>query len=161
MFLWARGESTSSGKHPTISERHNQPGTSTALHTVEHPWEHWPEDAVKTPPYGLALLFARDAALSSPEVAAGVVAETNERLLSQWEPGLGSVWGLDARHPPATDAHVGTEECIHTVHRDRRVVDCADTGMQIDWKLLWAPRHIWDPTEGPGDPEGSHSDEHT
>ena len=48
------------GEHPTISERHNQPGT--ALHTVEHPREHWPEDAVKSPPYGPALLFAGDAA---------------------------------------------------------------------------------------------------
>ena len=38
------------GKHPTISERHNQPGT--ALHTVEHPREHWPEDAVNPRPMG-------------------------------------------------------------------------------------------------------------
>ena len=48
------------GEHPTVSDRHNQPGT--ALHTVEHPKEHGPEDAVKLPPYGPALLFARDAA---------------------------------------------------------------------------------------------------
>ena len=33
------------GEHPTISERHNQLGV--ALHTVEHPREHWPENAVK------------------------------------------------------------------------------------------------------------------
>ena len=144
------------GEHPTISERHNQPGT--ALHNVEHPREHWPEDAVKSPPYGPALLFARDATRSTPEVAAGVVAETCERMLSLWEPDLGPTWGFDVEHPPAPDAHVGAEECICTVHRDRCVLDCADTGMQIDWKLLWAPRYMWDPTVGPGDPEGSHSD---
>ena len=55
---------------------------------------------------------------------------------------------------------MGTEECIRTAHTDRCVVDCAATGMQIDWKLLGAPRHFWDPTVGPGDPEGSHSDTH-
>ena len=78
---------------------------------------------------------------------------------SLWEPDLGPTWGLDAEHPPAADAHVGTEECIRTVHRDRCVVDCADTGMQIDWKLLGAPRFTWDPTVGRGDPgPGSHSD---
>ena len=66
---------------------------------------------------------------------------------------------LDARHLPAPDALVGTEECIRTVHRDRCVVDCADAGMQIDWKLLGAPRFMWDPTVGRGDPDqGSHSD---
>ena len=146
------------GEHPTISERHNQPGT--ALHTVEHPREHWPENAVKSPPYGPALLFARDAARSTPEVAAGVVAETFERMLSLWEPDLGPMWGLDARRPPAPDAHVGTEECIRTVHRGRCVVDCADTGMQIDWKLLGSPRFMWDPTVGRDDPDpGYHSDE--
>ena len=31
--------------------------------------------------------------------------------------------------------------------------------MQIDWKLLGALRHFSDPSEGPGDPDGSHSDE--
>ena len=103
------------GEHPTLSERHNQPGT--AFHTVEHPREHWPEDVVKSPPYGPALLFARDAARSTTEVAAGVVTETRERLLSQWEPGLGPIWGMDARHPPAEEAHVGTEERIRTGHR--------------------------------------------
>ena len=81
-------------------------------------------------------------------------------MLSLWEPDLGPTWGLDAQHPPAPDAHVGTEECIHTVHRDRCVVDCADTGMRIDWKLLQAPRFMWDPTVGRGDPDpGSHSEE--
>ena len=126
---------------------------------MEHPREHWPEDVVKSPPYGPALLFARDAALSTPEVAAGVVAETCERMLSLWEPDLGPTWGLDVEHPPAADAHVGTEECNRTVHRDKCVVDCADTGMQIDWKLPGAPRFMWDPTVGRGDPEGSDSDE--
>ena len=96
------------GEHPTISEWHSQPGT--ALHTVEHPREHWQEDVVKSPPYRPALLFACDATRSTPELAAGMVAQTCERLLSQWEPGLGPTWGLDAKHPPATEAHVGTKE---------------------------------------------------
>ena len=56
---------------------------------------------------------------------------------------------------------MGTQECICIVHRDRCVVDCADTGMHIDCKLLEAPRHLWDPTVGPGDPEGSHWDKPT
>ena len=30
--------------------------------------------------------------------------------------------------------------------------------MQIEWKLRRAPRYMWDPTVGPGDPEVSHSD---
>ena len=30
--------------------------------------------------------------------------------------------------------------------------------MQIDWKLLGAPRYMCDPTVDPGDPEGSHLD---
>ena len=124
-FQWTAGE------HPTVSERHNEPGT--ALHTVEYPREHWPEE-VKSPPYWPALLFASDATRSTPDVAAGVVAETCARLLSQWEPGLGLIWGQDAKHPPATDAHEGTEECIRTVHRVRCVVDCADTRLDIDLK---------------------------
>ena len=98
---------------------------------MEHPREHWLQDVVKSPPYGPVLLFARDDARSTPEVAAGVVAETCEGMLSLWEPDLGPTWGLDVEHPPAPDAHVGTEECIRTVHRDRCVVDCADTCMQI------------------------------
>ena len=78
---------------------------------MEHPWEHWPEEVVKSPPYGPAILSARDASRSTPKVAAGVVAEPCERLLSQWEPCFGPIWGPDAKHPPATKAHVGTEEC--------------------------------------------------
>ena len=61
-------------EHPTVSERHNLPGTAT--HAVGHPREHEPEDVLKSPPYDLALRFARDASRSPPEVAAGVVAET-------------------------------------------------------------------------------------
>ena len=94
------------GEHLTIS-RHNQP--RIALHTVEHPREHRPEDAIKSPPYGPTLLFARDATRSTPEVAAGVVAETCERMLSLWEPDLGPTWDMDVEHPPAPDAHVGIE----------------------------------------------------
>ena len=107
----------------------------------------------------MALLFARNAARGTPEVGAGVLAETCERLLSQWEPRLGPIWGLDARHPPAKDAHVGTAECIHTVHRDRCIVDNADTSINVDLKLLGAPRHMYDPTVSPGATEGSHSDD--
>ena len=145
-FVGTRGVNVQwkAGEHPTISERHNQPGTT--LHTVEHPWEHWPKEVVKSPPYGPALLFARDATRSTPKVAAGVMAETCERLLSQWELGLSPIWGLDAKQPPATDAHEGTEECIRTAHTDRCVVDCADTGLDIDVKLQGALRQLWDPT---------------
>ena len=91
---------------------------------------------------------------STHEVAAGVVDKTCERMLSLWEP------DLDVEHPPAADAHVGTEECVRTVHRDRCVVDCADTDMQIDLKMLGAPRFMWDPTVSRSCPNpGSHSDE--
>ena len=44
------------GGHPTISERHNQPGT--ALHTVEHPQEHLPEEVMKSLPCGPCFLLA-------------------------------------------------------------------------------------------------------
>ena len=74
------------GEHPTTSEWHNQP--VTALQTVEHPREHLPEDAVKSPPNWPALRFARNAARSTQEVAASVVAKTRERLLLQWEHGI-------------------------------------------------------------------------
>ena len=106
---------------------------------------------------GQTLLFARDAARSTPEVAAGGVAETSERLLSKWEPGLGPIWGVDVHNSPAIDAHQGTEEYIRTVNRDRCVIDCADTGIHVDWKLLGAPRHFWDASVGPHELEGSHS----
>ena len=123
--------------------------------------EHLPEDVVKSPPYGPAMLFACDATQSTPNVAASVVAKTCERLLSQWEPCLGPIWGLDATHPPATDAHEGTEECIRTVHRDRCAFDCVDTGLDIDLNLQGAPRQLWDPSVSPGATEGSHSDHPT
>ena len=122
---------------------------------MEHPREHWPEEVVKSPPYGPALLFARDATRSTPEFAGDVVAETCERLLSQWEPVLVPTWGLDAKHPPSVDAHDGTEERVRTVHRGRCVVDCADTGMQVHFK---APRILRDLDVKPYDPAGSHSD---
>ena len=125
-------------EHPT-SELHNHPGTT--LHTVEYPREHWPQDVVKSPPYGLALLFARDATQSTPEVAAGVVDQTCERMLSLWEPDLVPTWGLDVAHPPAPDAHVRTEECIRTVHRDRCVVDCFDTACKLTGSC-WGRRGI-------------------
>ena len=67
-----------------------------------------------------------------------MVAETCERMLSLWEPDLGPTRGMDVEHPPAADVHVGTEECVRTVQRNRCALDCADTGMQTDWKLLGA-----------------------
>ena len=33
--------------------------------------------------------------------------------------------------------------------------------MQVDFKLLGVPRHLWDPNVGPGDLEGCHSDHPT
>ena len=143
-----------SGEHPTISKQHNQ--LDTGLHAVEHPREHWPPDVAKSPPYGPALLFARDAARSTLEVATGVVAEMSERLLSQWEPGLGPIWGLDAHSPPTIDAHQGPEVRIRTVHRHICVVDCTDTGTQVDRKLVGAPGHF---RAGHDKLEGSHSDD--
>ena len=85
---------------------------------MEHQREHGPAEVIKSPPYGPALLFARslDASRSTPEAAAGVVAETRERLLSQWEPGLVPTWGLDAKHRLAVHAHNNIEKCIWTVH---------------------------------------------
>ena len=88
-----------------------------------------------------------------------MVADTSERLLSQWEPGLGPRWGPDATHPRAKDAHVGTEECFRNVHRDRCLVDGAGTGLNVDLKLLGAPRHMYDSTVSPCATEGSHSDD--
>ena len=90
-----------------------------------------------------------------------MVAEICERVPSRWEPSLGSIWGLDAKYPPAStsEAHVGTQDGIRTVHRDRCVVDCADTGVNVDFKLLWGPRHMYVPNVSHGATEGSHSDE--
>ena len=81
-------------------------------------------------------MLSRDAHRHTPEVAADVVAQTCERLRTLREPGLGPTWGLDAEHPPAADAHEGTEEHIREAHRDRHTVDCGDTGMSPDHDVL-------------------------
>ena len=82
------------------------------------------------------MLFSRDAHRHTPEVAADVVAQTCERLLTMREPGLRPTWGLDATDPPAADAHEGTEEHIRDVHRDRHTVDCGNSGMSPDMGIL-------------------------
>ena len=45
-------------------------------------------------------------------------------------------WGFDAEHPPATDAHEGTEEHIREPHRDRHTVDYSNTGMYPDQVIM-------------------------
>ena len=101
----------------------------------------WPVGTVCSPPPEPALLFSRDAHRHTPEVFADVVALTCERLLTMREPGLRPTWGLDAsnhhqQHPPAADAHEGTEEHIREAHRDRHTVDCGNSGMSPDLDIL-------------------------
>ena len=83
-----------------------------------------------------ALLFSRDAHRHTPEVAADVVAQTCERLLTLREPGLRPTWGLDAENPPAADAHEGTEEHMREANRDRHTVDCGNSGMSPNFDVL-------------------------
>ena len=52
------------------------------------------------------------------------------------EPGLRPTWGPDAEHPPAADAHEGTEEHIRDAHRDRHAGDCGNSGMSPDFDIL-------------------------
>ena len=52
------------------------------------------------------------------------------------EPTLRPTWGLDARNPPAADAHEGTEEHIREAHRNRHTVDCGNSGMSPDLDIL-------------------------
>ena len=58
-----------------------------------------------------------------------------------------------------TMRHMWVQKNAFRVHRNRFVVDCGDTGMDVDLKLLVAARHMYDPTVSPCATEGSHSDE--
>ena len=124
----------SQGEHPKVSQQHNQPGT--ALTSLESPRNEWPAGTVRSPPPKPALLFSRDAQRHTPEVAADLVAQICERLLTLREPGLPPTWCVDAEHPPASDAHEGTEEHIRDAHRDRHAVDCVYSGMSPDMDIL-------------------------
>ena len=141
------------GERPKVSRQHNQPGR--ALTSLECPRNEWPAGTVRSPPPEPALLFSRDAHRHTPEVAADVVAQTCERLLTLREPGLRPTWGLDAEHPPAADAHEGTEEHIRDAHRDRHTVDCGDTGMSPDLDILQSLAGDASPLET----DGSDSDQ--
>ena len=45
-------------------------------------------------------------------------------------------WGPDAEHPPAADAHEGTEEHIRAENCDRHTVDCGNFGMSPDFDIF-------------------------
>ena len=124
----------SQGEHPKVSKQHNQPGRT--LTSLERPCYEWPAGTVRSPPPEPAVLFSRDAHRHTPEVAADVVAQTCERLLTMREPGRRPTWGLDAENPPAADAHEGTEEHIREAQRDRHTVDCGNSGMSPDMDIL-------------------------
>ena len=76
-------------------------------------------------------------------------------MLTLREPGLGPTWGLDAEHPPAIDAHEGTDEHIREAHRDRHTVDCGNTGKSRDYDIL--QRLVGDAS--PLESNGSDSDQ--
>ena len=130
----AQGRDWTAGEHPKVSKQHNQPGR--ALTAMDRPREDWPTGTVRSPPPEPALLFSRDAHRHTPEVAADVVAQTCERLLTMREPGLQHTRGLDARNPPAADAHEDPEEHIREAHRDRHTVNCGNSGMSPDSDIL-------------------------
>ena len=81
-------------------------------------------------------MFSRDAHRHTPEVAADVVAQTCERLLTLGEPALRPTWGLDAKQPPVANAHEGTEEHIREENGDRHTVDCGNTGLSPNFDIL-------------------------
>ena len=122
------------GEHPRVSKQHNQPGR--ALGSLGCPYDEWPAGTVRSPPPEPALLFSRDTHRHTLEVAADVVAQTCECLLTPRDPGLRPAWGLDAEHPQAADADEGTEEHIRDTHRDRHTVDCGNSGMSPDMDIL-------------------------
>ena len=139
-------------EHPGISKLHNQPGRT--LTATDRPREDLPAGTVRSPPPEPALLFSRDAHRHTPEVAADVVAQTCERLLTMREPGLKPTWGLHALNPPAANAHEGTEEHIREAHRYRHTVDCGNSGMSPDFDILESLAGDASPSEI----EGSDSD---
>ena len=129
-----RNVSCSEGEHPKLSKQRNQPGR--ALTSVDCPYNECPVGTVRLPPPISALVTSREAHRHTPEVAADVVAQTCQRLLTLREPGLRPTWGLDAEHPAAAYAHECTEEHIREAHRDRHTVDCGNSGMSPDFDIL-------------------------
>ena len=103
---------------------------------MDRPREDWPAGTVHSPPPKPALIFSRDPHRHTREVAADVVAQTSQRLLTMREPGLQPTWGLDAVNPPEADAHEGTEEHIREAHRDRHTVDCDNSGASPEMGIL-------------------------
>ena len=101
------------------------------------------------------MLFSNDAHRHTHDGAADVVAQTCERLLTLHEPGLHPTWGLDAEHPPATDAHEGTEEHIRDAHHDVHTVDCGNSGMSPDFDIMQSLAGDASPLET----DGSDSDQ--
>ena len=151
--IMAQGRDWTAGEHPRLSKQHNQPGR--VFTAIDRPREDWPAGTVRSPPPQPALLFSRDAHRHTPEVAADVVAQTCERLLTMREPGLQPMWGLDADNPPAADAHEGTEEHIREAHRDRNTVDCGNSGMSPDFGIFQSLAGDTSPLET----DGSDSDQ--
>ena len=132
--IMAQGCDWTAGEHPVVSKQHNHPGrTFSSMNRLR---EDWPAGTGRSPPPEPALIFSRDAHRHTHEVAADVLAQTCERLLTMREPGLRPTWGLDARNPPAADAHEGTEEHIREAHRDWHIVDCGNSGMSPDLHIL-------------------------
>ena len=121
------------GEHPRVSKQQNQSGR--VLGSLECPYDEWPAGTVRSPPPEPALLFSRDAHRHTPEVAADVVAQTCELLLTLREPGARPTWGLDAEHPPAADADEGTKEHIWDAHRYKHTVDCGNIGISPDMDI--------------------------
>ena len=122
------------GEHPRVCKQHNQPGR--ALCSLECNYDEWPAGTVRSPPPEPALLFSRDSHRHTPEVAADVVAQPCERLLTLRESGLRPTCVLDDEHPPPADAHEGTEEHIRDAHRNRHTADCGNSGMSPDMDIV-------------------------
>ena len=97
----AQGRDWAAGEYPGVSKLHNQPGRT--LSATDRPREDWPAGTVRSPAPEPAMFFSRDAHRHTAEVAADVVAQTCERLLTMREPGLRPTWGLDAIDPLAAD----------------------------------------------------------
>ena len=147
--IMAQGRDWTAGEHPRLSKQHDQRGR--VLNAIERPREDWPAGTIRSPLPDPALLFSRGAHRHTPEVAADVVAQTCERLLTMREPGLQPTWGLDARDPPA-DAH---EERIREAHCDRHTVDCGYSGISPDFAILLSLAGNTSPVET----DGSDSDQ--
>ena len=88
-----RNGQRAAGEHPGVSKLNNQPGRT--LTATDRTREDCPAGTVRSPPPEPAMLFSRDAHRHTPEVAADVVAQTCELLLTMREPGLRPIWCHD------------------------------------------------------------------